>query len=68
MNVVFENGDVYEGDFVNNIKEGYGIMSYNNGEKYQGEFKNNVKDGYGIMIYNNGEKCSRFWWFARYRW
>ena len=39
MNVVFENGDVYEGDFVNNIKEGYGIMSYNNGEKYQGEFK-----------------------------
>ena len=56
MNVVFENGDVYEGDFVNNIKEGYGIMSYNNGEKYQGEFKNNVKDGYGIMIYSNGEK------------
>ena len=46
-----EGGYVYEGDFVNNKKEGYGTMKWKDGYIYQGEFKNNQMNGYGIIQY-----------------
>lgn len=50
------NGDKYEGDFKNGVKEGngtffpliiLGIMNYMNGDKYEGEWKDNMKNGHG---------------------
>ena len=52
----FNNGDKYIGEYLNNKKEGYGILFYNNGNKYKGEFKNDLKNGHGIFNYKNGEK------------
>jgi hypothetical protein len=49
----FSDGDVYEGDFKNDLKEGKGKMSYSNGSVYDGEFKNNMIDGYGKMSYSD---------------
>ena len=43
-----EDGGKYEGDFFDDVKEGYGVYSYKNGERYEGEFKNDKKDGHGI--------------------
>ena len=40
----FKNGDKYEGDWKNDIKEGKGIYFFNNGDKYEGDFKNNILD------------------------
>ena len=54
----YNNGDKYEGEFKNNLKEGKGIMIYNNGDKYDGEFKNNeIIKGKGEMIFQNYIIC-----------
>jgi hypothetical protein len=31
----YPNGNRYEGEFVNDMKEGYGTLQYTNGEKYE---------------------------------
>lgn len=46
-----EGGYIYNGEFLNNKKEGYGIMVWKDGQKYWGEFKNNQMNGYGIIEY-----------------
>ena len=41
---VLEKGKVsyiYEGSFLDNKKEGFGILTYADGKVYKGEFKNN---------------------------
>ena len=50
----YKNGDIYKGEWKNDLKEGKGIMKYNNGDIYKGEWKNDLKEGKGIMEYNNG--------------
>jgi len=46
-----EGGYIYNGEFLNNKKEGNGIMVWKDGQKYWGEFKNNQMNGYGIIEY-----------------
>ena len=46
-----EGGYIYNGEFLNNKKEGYGTMIWKDGQKYWGEFKNNQMNGYGIIEY-----------------
>ena len=46
-----ECGYIYNGQFLNNKKEGYGTLIWNDGQKYWGEFKNNQMNGYGIIEY-----------------
>lgn len=48
---------VYEGDFVNGLKEGKGYYRGINGVKYKGDYKNGVKEGFG-EIYNNDDTLS----------
>ena len=47
-----EGGYTYEGEFVNNKKEGLGTIIWKDGCKYQGEFKNNQMHGYGIIEFS----------------
>ncbi|KAM5213697.1 radial spoke head 10 homolog B isoform 4-T7 [Hipposideros larvatus] len=39
----------YEGDWVHNIKEGWGIRCYKSGNIYEGQWANNVRHGEGRM-------------------
>lgn len=49
-------GELYEGDFVNGLRQGKGKYSYGNGDKYEGDFFENKKHGIGKMVYNeNGQ-------------
>ena len=45
--------DTYEGEFKNNLKEGYGKYIYEDGTCYIGEWKHNLKNGKGIIYYEN---------------
>ena len=45
--MVYTNGDIYEGDFVNGNSEGQGVYTAKNGDYYTGEWKYAKKDGYG---------------------
>lgn len=63
----------YKGDFINNLKSGYGIYKTNHSE-YEGEFKMNKKNGKGKLILKNGGiyegefKDGKFNGFGRYIW
>ena len=44
-----EKYDYYEGQWVNNIKEGKCFMLFKNGDKYNGEWSNNLRNGQGEL-------------------
>ena len=37
--LIWKDGSIYEGNWVNDMKHGYGIMKYENGDIYKGEWK-----------------------------
>ncbi|NXB69874.1 R10B2 protein, partial [Donacobius atricapilla] len=39
----------YSGDWVNNVREGWGLRRYRSGNTYEGQWKNNLRHGYGQM-------------------
>ena len=57
--MIYNNGDVYEGDLINYKKNGHGTMEYKNSDVYEGEWKDDVVNGQGKMIYANGGLDSR---------
>ena len=57
----YKNGDYYEGNLLNGIKEGFGILKLKNGTIYEGDFKNNKQDGYGKLTQIDGENFNGEW-------
>ena len=52
---VSPNGDRYEGNFINNLRDGYGVYTFARaGDKYEGSFKEGRLHGEGIMTYAGG--------------
>ena len=57
--MVYPDGRRYEGEFLNNQRNGYGVMvyqddaKYQEGSRYEGEWLNDMRHGYGEMIYLN---------------
>ena len=57
----WKNGNKYEGKFVNDQMEGYGVMTYSkdspNGEsQHIGYYKENKKHGNGVFLWTDGTK------------
>ena len=40
-----KEGHIYEGEFRNGMKEGFGVFRFKEGDIYKGQFKNGLKDG-----------------------
>ena len=59
--MVFINGDIYDGDWNNNIINGRGVMIYINGDKYDGEWKNGKREGKGVLTYAIGDVYEGDW-------
>ena len=58
----YDNGDIYEGDFLDGHRAGNGIYRYfKSGHKYEGEWKDNVKQGIGKMTYNGVGAYHGYW-------
>ena len=45
----YSNKDIYEGDWLNDYRDGIGKLYFSNGDMYQGQWKNNLKDGLGCL-------------------
>ena len=58
LNVI---GNRYEGELINDKKEGFGCYYWYDGSKYEGYFKNDNREGFGKMFWENGQKYIGFW-------
>ena len=52
--LVHANGDVYEGEFLNNKANGYGEYKHADGSLYQGYWINNLQNGHGKETWEDG--------------
>jgi hypothetical protein len=59
--VQYSNGDVYNGEMANGMRNGYGVLCLKNEERYQGQWRNNMKQGQGYYYYANGEFYKGNW-------
>lgn len=46
----YANKDIYEGEWLNGLKEGKGTYTLSNGDKYIGIFKNDLPNGDGLFV------------------
>ncbi len=57
----YENGNVYEGFWKDDVINGFGVMLWKSQNKYVGEWKNEQFDGFGQLEYKNEYKYSGGW-------
>lgn len=53
--IEIEDGKIYEGEWMQGKREGFGILYYPNGSKYIGYFGDNQCNGLGKQIHSGGE-------------
>ena len=54
--IKWPDGRIYEGEYLNDRKNGKGILTYPNGNKYEGFFLNGQMNGEGYLTINNIRK------------
>lgn len=64
--MVFEDGSVYTGFFINGLPDGEGECRYVNGDVYKGRWSNGRPAGKGQYVYSNGVVLSGDWKDGKY--
>lgn len=54
--MIYQNGNIYEGEWANDRRNGKGKQIYIDGSTYEGEWSNDSIQGKGTWIENNGKK------------
>ena len=57
----YSNGDVFEGNYENGVKHGYGKMTWSNGDVYEGNWQNDDLHGYGKYTWASGKVYKGNW-------
>ena len=57
----FAGGDFFEGNYENNLKNGYGKMTWSDGDVYEGNWKNGTQNGYGKYTWPSGNVYEGNW-------
>lgn len=58
----YANGDIYEGEWSNDMREGRGMLRLANNNRYEGEWKQDKKNGNGKYFFlNKGQLLEGFW-------
>jgi hypothetical protein len=61
----YANGDVYEGAYKADRREGQGTCTYASGEAYDGEWKADKREGKGVARYVSGDTYDGQWRFGK---
>eukprot|EP00032_Breviata_anathema_P001084 JZ551567.1.p1 GENE.JZ551567.1~~JZ551567.1.p1 ORF type:complete len:185 (+),score=1.11 JZ551567.1:27-581(+) len=56
-----DNDRVYEGEFVNDRMQGFGVMTFPDGSRYEGEFLADAYNGFGTYNFPDGCKYIGQW-------
>ena len=59
--VHFADGNVFEGNHENDMRNGYGKFTWSNGDVYEGNWKNDYQNGYGKQTWSNGAVYEGNW-------
>lgn len=59
--VTYANGDVYEGEIKNDMRDGYGVQHYANGDIYTGNWKLDKRNGKGALRFKSGTVIEGIW-------
>ena len=59
--VLLNNGAVYHGQWVGEVKEGYGVQVWPDGAKYEGHWKANMACGKGKFTHADGDVFDGYW-------
>jgi hypothetical protein len=57
-NLVWKDGDTYEGDFKNDLRNGFGVLTYSKqsvGDYYKGLWRDGKMSGKGKLVWKTGE-------------
>ena len=52
----YGNGDMYEGDWVDDVRSGLGVLTMANGDRYEGHWLADQKEGPGRYFYRSTGK------------
>ena len=58
---LYSNGDSYEGEWIDNKRNGKGKYTWKDGDIYEGDWVNNKRIGKGKMLYVNGDSFEGEW-------
>ena len=50
-----EDQSIYEGQFLNDERNGYGRLIWADGDYYEGLWKDDMKHGFGKYVFSDGE-------------
>jgi len=73
----FSSKSIYEGEFKNDMKEGYGVEKFYDGSVYKGYYSRDMKQGLGILtlkkekgisIFEGEFKNDKIWGKGKYKW
>ena len=59
--IIYPNGSTYEGELINNSKDGYGKLTKTDGYLYFGYWKDDKKNGKGFSRQINGSTYDGYW-------
>mmetsp|Transcript_28634 Transcript_28634/g.21373 ORF Transcript_28634/g.21373 Transcript_28634/m.21373 type:complete len:105 (+) Transcript_28634:23-337(+) len=57
----YPNGDVYEGEWKEDFREGFGIFKYAKGDQYEGEWLKDRMHGKGVLSHPEGSVYEGIW-------
>jgi len=57
----YKNGNRYEGELNNDLREGQGTLFYSDGDRYEGEWENDKRHGFGKLFLTNGSYYEGEW-------
>lgn len=59
--IVYANGDRYEGSFAQGCRNGHGVLTLNNGMKFDGMWLRDLQHGEGVIVFPDGASYRGLW-------